>query len=463
MGDIIYTVTATFQIFVFLITGYYLVLGFFGVYRKKDIKDYTPNNKFAMIVSAHDEEIVIGNLIESMQKQDYPKELYDIYVIADNCTDKTAEIAKGYNVTVCERNVDDKRGKGYALEWMFEKLFKMDKSYDSIAIFDADNLVHSDFLKEINSKMNQGYKVVQGYIDSKNPNDSWIATSYSIAFWSQNRLFQLSRNNIGLSNQIGGTGFSIATETLKELGWGATCLTEDLEFTCKIVLSGQKVGLAYDAKIYDEKPLKLKQSWIQRRRWMQGFTDVASRYCLKLMKKAVKERKWYIFDAALYVLQPFVTLLIGVAAVLTIIQAYAPSGDHIFIVSDLFSNVGFQIFALVQFIITPVILILDKKISKGFFAMMVLFSSNIIIMPLIIKGQSGMFMIGANFAFYATFLLATLIILGKKSVIFFIRFLLYSIYTVTWIPITIQGILRKNNKEWNPTKHVRNVEVYDVN
>ena len=104
MGDIVYTITAAFQIFVFVITGYYLVLGFFGVYRKKDIKDYTPNNKFAMIVAAHDEEIVIGNLIESMQKQNYPKELYDIYVIADNCTDKTAEIARSYDVTVCERN-----------------------------------------------------------------------------------------------------------------------------------------------------------------------------------------------------------------------------------------------------------------------------------------------------------------------------------------------------------------------
>ncbi|HEY5525690.1 MAG TPA: glycosyltransferase family 2 protein [Clostridium sp.] len=463
MGDIVYTITAAFQIFVFIITGYYLVLGFFGVYRKKDIKDYTPNNKFAMIVAAHDEEIVIGNLIESMRKQNYPKELYDIYVIADNCTDKTAEIARSYDVTVCERNVEDKRGKGYALEWMFDKLFKMNKSYDSIAIFDADNLVHSDFLKEINSKMNQGYKVVQGYIDSKNPDDSWIATSYSIAFWSQNRLFQLARNNVGFSNQIGGTGFAIATETLKTLGWGATCLTEDLEFTCKLVLNGEKVGWAHDAKIYDEKPLKLKQSWVQRRRWMQGFTDVASRYCLKLMKKAIKERKWYVFDAALYVLQPFATLLIGVAAVLTIIQAYSPSGAHVFIVSDLFSNVGFQVFAVVQFIITPVILILDKKISKGFFAMMILFSSHRFIIPLVVTGRSEMFMIGTDLAFYSIFLLATLVLLGKKSVIFFIRFLLYGIYTLTWIPITIQGILRKNNKEWNPTKHVRNVEVYDIN
>jgi cellulose synthase/poly-beta-1,6-N-acetylglucosamine synthase-like glycosyltransferase len=463
MGDIVYAITAAFQIFVFIITGYYLVLGLFGVYRKKDIKDYTPNNRFAMIVAAHDEEIVIGKLIESMKKQDYPKELFDIYVIADNCTDKTAEIARSYDVTVCERKIDDKRGKGYALEWMFDKLFKMDKSYDSVAIFDADNLVHSDFLKEINSKMNQGYKVVQGYIDSKNPDDSWIATSYSIAFWSQNRLFQLARNNVGFSNQIGGTGFAIATETLKTLGWGATCLTEDLEFTCKLVLNGEKVGWAHDARIYDEKPLELKQSWVQRRRWMQGFTDVASRYCLRLLKKSIVERKWYVFDTALYVLQPFATLLIGIAAVLTAIQAYSPSGAHIFIVSDLFSNVGFQVFALVQFIITPVILILDKKISKGFFAMMVLFSSNIIILPLVVKGQSEIFMIGANLSFYAIFLISILLLLGKKSVIFFIRFLLYSVYTITWIPITIQGILRKNNKEWNPTKHVRNVEVYDIN
>jgi cellulose synthase/poly-beta-1,6-N-acetylglucosamine synthase-like glycosyltransferase len=463
MGDIVYIGTAIFQIFVFLLVGYAFVLGFFGMYRKKETKDYTPNSKFAMIVAAHDEEIVIGRLIESMKNQNYPKELYDIYVIADNCTDKTAEIARGYGVTVCERNVDDKRGKGYALEWMFDKLFKMEKSYDSIAIFDADNLVHLDFLKEINSKINQGYKVVQGYIDSKNPDDSWIATSYSIAFWSQNRIFQLARNNVGFSNQIGGTGFAIATETLKKLGWGATCLTEDLEFTCKLVLNGEKVGWAHDAKIYDEKPLKLKQSWVQRRRWMQGFADVASRYCLKLFKKAIKERKWYMFDAGLYVLQPFTVLLIGVATILTLIQGYSPNGAHIFLIQDLFNNIGFQVFASFQFIVTPLVLILDKKISKGFFAMMVLFTSNIFILPLITQGQSPLLMIGTNLAFYGIFLIATFVLLGKKSLVFFIRFLLYGVYTITWIPITIQGIIRRNNKEWNPTKHVRSVEVCDIN
>ena len=463
MGDIIYNVTAIFQILVFVIMSYYLILGMFGLYRKKEIKDYSPKNKFAMIVAAHNEEVVIDQLVQSIKHQDYPKELFDIFVIADNCDDNTAKVARKAGAKVFERVNKEKRGKGYALEWMFDKLYKMDEKYDAVCIFDADNLVHKDFLKEINSKMKQGYKVVQGYIDSKNPDDSWIATSYSIAFWSQNRLFQLARTNVGFSNQIGGTGFAIDFDTLKELGWGATCLTEDLEFTCKIVLNDGKIGWAHDAKIYDEKPLELKASWVQRRRWMQGFTDVASRYFWKLAKKAVKERKWYIFDCALYVLQPFATLLLGLSAVLTMIQANAPHGAHIFLISDILGNAGFKAIAIVQFIITPLVLILDKKISKGLFAMMVLFSSNILVIPYLLKDVTdGNIIALANGAFYVVFLVATFILLGKKSLLYFFRYLLYGIYTLTWIPITVQGILRKNNKDWNPTKHVRNVKICDV-
>lgn len=463
MGDIIYTITAVFQILVFILAGYSFFLGLFGLYRKKETKDYRANKTYAMIVAAHNEEIVIGKLIESMQKQNYPKELYDIYVIADNCTDKTAEIARKYGVTVCERNVDDKRGKGYALEWMFAKLFKMDKKYDAICIFDADNLVHEDFLKEINSKMNQGYEVVQGYIDSKNPYDSWISSAYSIAFWSQNRLFQLARHNLGLSSQIGGTGFAISTSVLRDLGWGATCLTEDLEFTCKLVLNDGKVGWAHDAKIYDEKPLKLKASWIQRRRWMQGFTDVASRYFFKLLKKSIKERKFYVFDAAIYVLQPFSFLLIGIATVITFIKIYAPSGGGVFVIQDLVNNTGIQILSLFQFVITPLVLVLDKRISKGLCAMMMLYATNIFVIPIFATGHSDLYGTVVTIIFYAVLLLATLLLFGLKTFKFFFRFLLYSIYTLTWIPITVQGIARKNNKEWNPTKHVRNVEVCDVN
>ncbi|WP_238900110.1 glycosyltransferase family 2 protein [Clostridium sp. YIM B02500] len=462
MGKYIFTITAFFQIFVFAITCYYLALGLIGLFRKKENKNYEPKNKFALLIAAHNEEVVIGSLIESMLKLDYPKEMYDVFVIADNCTDDTAKISKGYGVNVCERFAKDKRGKGYALEWMFAKLFAMEKQYDAIAIFDADNLVHKDFLKEINSKMQEGYKVVQGYIDSKNPDDSWIAAAYSIAFWTQNRMFQLARANIGFSNQIGGTGFAIETKTLKKLGWGATCLTEDLEFSCKLVLNGEKVGWAHDAIIYDEKPLKLKQSWTQRKRWMQGFTDVASRYFFKLVKKSIMERKFYIFDCALYVLQPFVTLLLGISAVLTLIQANT-TGVNIFIINYLFSDVGFKTFAVIQFLITPLILTIDKKITKPFLVMMVLYSSNVFVVPYLTSNMDNWIIAWVSgLAYNLAFLILTGILLGKKELILFFRFWLYALYTLTWIPITIQGILNKNNKEWSHTKHVRKIEICDV-
>lgn len=461
MGKIIYYATAVFQLVVFAMMMYYFILGLFGLKRKNEKKNYTPTKKFAMIVAAHNEEIVIGKLIESMLNQNYPRELFDIFVIADNCTDNTAKIARKYGVYVYERFNKEQKGKGYALEWMFDKIFKMKKKYDAVAIFDADNLVSKNWCKEINSKMLEGYKVVQGYIDSKNPNDSWISASYSIAFWTQNRMYQLARSNVGLSNQIGGTGFAVDLDVLKKLGWGATCLTEDLEFSCKLILNGEKVGWAHDAIIYDEKPLKLKQSWVQRRRWMQGFTDVASRYFFKLLKKGFKERKWFVLDCALYVIQPFFTLMIGISTILSFVQSMTPS--HIFIISYLIGTFSFKFLGVMQFLITPLMLRLDKKISPGLFLMLVFYTSNVFVLPIFATYADNYVQILIIDAVYnIAFLLATALFLGKKKFIMFFRFLLYTIYTLTWIPITIEGMLRKNNKEWNPTKHVRNVEICDV-
>ncbi|MDU5105287.1 glycosyltransferase family 2 protein [Clostridium sp.] len=462
MGEkIIFATTAIFQLVVFALMMYYFILAFFGFKRKNEKKNYTPTKKFAMIVAAHNEEVVIGKLIESMLNQNYPRELFDIFVIADNCTDNTAKIARKYGVYVYERFNKEQRGKGYALEWMFDKIFKMKKKYDAVAIFDADNLVSKNWCKEINSKMLEGYKVVQGYIDSKNPNDSWISASYSIAFWTQNRMYQLARANIGLSNQIGGTGFAIDVDILKEFGWGATCLTEDLEFSCKLILNGEKVGWAHDAIIYDEKPLTLKQSWVQRRRWMQGFTDVASRYFFKLLKKGIKERKWFVLDCALYVIQPFFTLMIGISTILSFIRGMV--GSNIFIIGDLTGDFTFKLIGVIQFLVTPLMLKLDKKISSGLFWMILFYASNVFVLPIFAtQADNYIQVLIIDLVYNLAFLLAAALFLGKKKLIMFFRFLLYGLYTLTWIPITVEGMLRKNNKEWNPTKHVRNIEICDV-
>jgi cellulose synthase/poly-beta-1,6-N-acetylglucosamine synthase-like glycosyltransferase len=411
--------------FVFIVSMYYLCISFFGLYKKKEVNNVEPKKSFALLVAAHNEEKVIQDIIYSLKRLDYPKELYDIFVIADNCTDKTAAIGRNAGALVYERFSKTKKGKGYALEWMFDKIFKLDKKYDAVAIFDADNLASRNFLKEMNSKLCDGFKVVQGYLDSKNPTDTWITGSYSIAFWTSNRMFQLSRRNLGLSNQLGGTGFCIDTETLKELGWGATCLTEDLEFTCKLVLNGRKVGWAHEAVIYDEKPLTLSQSWWQRKRWMQGFTDVASRYFFKLMKKGIMEFNMTAIDCALYSIQPMVILILGVAMIFDYISRITSinlssimsffSNSHSF--TDALNLGHIQIVSVVllvvtvlQFIYTPIILILERKLNLKIF-------------------------------FY---------------------YIIFPIYTITWVPISVLGIIDRNKKEWSHTTHTRSVNITDL-
>lgn len=466
MEKYIFWVTAVFQIGVFALMLYYLFIALFGFYKKKDKKVFKPQKKFAMLVAAHNEEVVIENLVESLKHLDYPKELYDIFVIADNCTDNTAKIAREAGANVFERFNKEKRGKGFALEWMFDKIFKMETHYDGIAVFDADNLVDKNFLKEMNNKMCEGFKVVQGYIDSKNPQDSWITESYAIAFTSANRMLQLAKSNIGLSAQIGGTGFVIDTATLKKLGWGATCLTEDLEFSCKLILNGEKVGWAHDAIIYDEKPLTLKASWNQRKRWMQGFADVATRYGMKLLKKSIKDRSFVAFDCTLYVMQPFVTLAMGLAGLLTFVQIRAVDGLGIFVISYLFNATAWQLFCVFQFLLTPFALLFDKKMSGKLFVVLGLYACNVFIQPYLIT-QLGILdnvvlLTLFNVAYIGIFLIGTLLFLGKRNFQIFYRYLIYPLYILTWIPITIQGIIDKDKKEWSHTKHVRQIGIYEV-
>ncbi|MEG2338279.1 MAG: glycosyltransferase family 2 protein [Clostridium sp.] len=477
ISEAITVITVWLQVIAFLVILYYLCISFFGIYRKKEKQfDNVPDKTFALVVAAHNEEVVVEQIVESLKRLDYNRELYDIFVIADNCTDSTAELARNAGALVCERFDPDKRGKGYALEWMFDKIFRMDKRYDAVVVFDADNLASKNFLSAMNLKLKEGYKVVQGYLDSKNPHDSWITEAYSIAFWSNNRLFQLARNNLGLSNQIGGTGFCIDTDTLKELGWGATCLTEDLEFTCKLVLNGHRVGWAHDAVIYDEKPITLKQSWNQRKRWMQGFADVASRFFFKLLKKAFKERSWRAFDCALYTIQPYVTILAGICVVLTAVQLLG--ANMIFVLTNWFNSdnvIYFQLFAVFQFLFTPIIMAIDKKVSKRLVLYFALYSSSILLF-----GKINAYFMSKLNVDKDVFSIELMLIMGSISLLFlaicigiafvdnkttgkvFIRYLLYSIYVLTWFPITIQAILDKDNKEWSHTKHTRGISINEL-
>ena len=291
---------------------------------KKILEEKT--NRFMAIIPAHNEETVVENLINSLKNQDYPKDAYDIYVIADNCTDNTAKIAKEAGAIVYERFDSMHKTKGAALKWFLAQKIEEDAPYDAFCIFDADNIVDVNFLKAMNRKLCQGETVVQGYRDIKNPTDSWITAGYAIFYWTMNRFYHLARYNIGLSPLINGTGFMVRFDQVKPDGWNTKTLTEDIEFSLKQIIKGRKLGWARDAIVYDEQPVGFKQSWSQRSRWTVGHIQCMGEYT-KDLAVAVKEKKTVMnFDGLLYIVGSIPMFVITIVLLLVNLGLYLGHG-----------------------------------------------------------------------------------------------------------------------------------------
>ena len=320
-------------------------------------------NRFMAIIPAHNEESVIGNLIESLKKQDYPKELYDIYVIADNCTDKTAQIAKDLGAIVYERFDEENRTKGHALNWFLNQKIEEDAPYDAFCVFDADNIVDEKFIKSMNKKLCQGEDVVQGYRDIKNPTDSWISAGYAIFYWTMNRFYHLARYNLGLSPLINGTGFMVKFDVVKPNGWDTRTLTEDIEFSLKRIIAGKKLGWSTEAIVYDEQPVGFKQSWSQRSRWTVGHMQCIQNYT-KDLAVATKEKKTLMnFDGFLYIIGSIPMFILTL--VLLAINFIMYLGNGITTVELLINILRYLIPTFLLPIGTAIlIMILDKKPIK---------------------------------------------------------------------------------------------------
>ena len=284
------------------------------------------DHRFMAIIPAHNEEAVIANLVESLKNQNYNKELYDIYVIADNCTDNTAKVAKEAGAIVYERFDELKKTKGYALDWFLQQKIKEDAPYDAFFIFDADNIVDKNFIKNMNKKLCQGEDVVQGYRDIKDPTDSWITAGYAIFYWTMHRFYHLARYNIGLSPLLNGTGFMVRFDVVKPQGWDTVTLTEDIEFSLKRIIAGKKLGWATDAIVYDEQPVGFKQSWSQRSRWTVGHIQCISKYTKPLAKAAKENKTLMNFDGFLYIIGSIPMFVLTLILLLTNFLIYAGEG-----------------------------------------------------------------------------------------------------------------------------------------
>lgn len=264
------------------------IFKYVGVFATRKFKPAKNYHKYAVIVAARNEENVIGNLIESVRMQNYPEDMLDIFVVADNCTDNTAKIARELGAVCYERFDNEHRTKGYALQYLVECIrrdYGID-SYEGYILFDADNLLAPDYLERMNDAFDAGEKIVTSYRNTKNFGDNWISASYGVHWLRTVRNEHRPRSLFHLATRIQGTGFLFSHELIED-GWNWVSLTEDRAFCADAVAKGYKISYNHDAIFYDEQPTSIKIAMRQRIRWAKGHLQAFVEIGPKLL--------WHIF------------------------------------------------------------------------------------------------------------------------------------------------------------------------
>lgn len=312
----------------------YIVIALIGDKKKKlDTYEAKKLHKFAFIIAARNEQAVIGNLINSIKQQNYPAELIDVIVVADNCTGDTAQIAREHGAICYERFNNMLVGKGYALDYCFNKIveqFGDYTAYDGYFIFDADNVIDKNYVKEMNKVFDRGYNVITSYRNSKNYDTNWITSGYSLWFIREAKYLNNPRMMLKTSCAVSGTGFLVNSSIIKKNnGWKFNLLTEDIQFSVVNILEGEKIGYCESAMFYDEQPTTFKQSWNQRMRWSKGFYQVMFRYGRELIAMMFKKREMFVSCYDMFMtLAPATLLSIGCILLNLIFLAYGATDVH---------------------------------------------------------------------------------------------------------------------------------------
>ncbi|MDU6640740.1 MAG: glycosyltransferase family 2 protein, partial [Alloscardovia omnicolens] len=278
--------------------------------KPQTFRDVPQNRRYAVLISARNEEAVIGNLIRSIHNQTYPQELIDTWIVADNCTDNTAQLARSLGCHVIERFNQTQVGKGYALQYLLRTMMATGdaKNYDAFFIFDADNLLDKNYIAEMNKARQAGFEALTSYRNSVNLADNWVSSGAALWFVRESRFLNVTRVALGTSCHVGGTGFMFSRRIMERNdGWKFHLLTEDMEFSMDCILHGDRIGFCGSAMFFDEQPVDFKTSWTQRVRWSKGYLEVFRYYGKVMMQWAIKERDFSAIDMTLMVC-PFMVI-----------------------------------------------------------------------------------------------------------------------------------------------------------
>jgi cellulose synthase/poly-beta-1,6-N-acetylglucosamine synthase-like glycosyltransferase len=271
-------------------------------------KKYAPakkHHRFAIVIAARNEEAVIGHLLDSIARQDYPAEALTTFVVADNCTDATARVAREHGAVCYERFDNEHCTKGYALQFLFEQIERDwgHERFEGYFIFDADNLLMRDYISRMNDAFDAGESVVVSYRNTKNIGDGWLSAGYGLHWLRTCRLEHCGRSALGISARIQGTGALFASKYVQN-GWHYTSLTEDRAFSSDIVAEGERIAYQHAAQFYDEQPTSLFIAMRQRLRWakgnLQAFTETGWGLLCGIFTKRGAAKRISCYDMLLF-------------------------------------------------------------------------------------------------------------------------------------------------------------------
>ena len=302
---------------------------------KKEKKISNKNHIFRVLIAARNEELVLKPLIDSIKKQNYDHDKIQIYVLPNNCTDNTKQVAIDLGCSILEPYIKTKT-KGEVLNFAFDK-FKNDNTFDTYVIFDADNVLDKNFFKEMNNKLNEGYKIIQGFRDTKNLYQNCISGSYALFFYLQSLFVYETRRRIGEGCSINGTGYAVLKSYIDNINYRAKTSTEDIELTTVSAINREKIGYSRKAIFYDEQVVDFKTSMKQRKRWIQGSMQVWKNYRKSLFKEIIKQNNFQLTEDLFVLTLPINQAIAFPLLVLTYIFVLP---INIFLVSILIGFIG---------------------------------------------------------------------------------------------------------------------------
>ena len=289
-----------------------------GLIRKG--RQHPPSEKklrFAVLICARNEECVIELPVRSILDASYPEDRREVIVLADNCTDRTAEVARAAGATVWEKPTPSS-GKGDVLAWGIERV-REQGGFDAVAVFDADNTVDRGWFDAVNDALNDGECVVTGCRRASNVGENVISGWYAVYWAMMNELSNRVRTNLGLSGKLTGTGFAFLLSALGTDGWRTRTMVEDVEFTIQGNLVGRRVAYVEGAGYSDEQPVTLSAMWHQLCRWETGGWQVVRLYFIPWIGVLLRKPSLRLFDSFFSILTGFSVAFIHFANVIALV------------------------------------------------------------------------------------------------------------------------------------------------